>query len=643
MQQYTVTFLPDNVRATVPAGTSILEAAAQAGIALKSTCGGQGTCKRCIVKVREGQVSSEQAPLPDSLRAEGYSLACQTKILGQVTVEIPPEARLEKHQVLLQDQAPPPKVEAAEQETLGSRAFQPLCEAVTLDLEPPTLTENASDWSRLRGALRRHRPEDYFTTSLPTLRELAESLRQADWQVDVILAQLKGVSEVIRVAPAGRQGVYGLAVDLGTTTVAASLVDLASGRVLGQAGTYNRQARFGDDVISRIIHAATEERGLEELREAALASINEVTAELLEERRILPEEVVAATLAGNTTMSHLFLGLTPKYIRLQPYIPTTAEYPVLRASETGLNIHPAAPVLVFPSVASYVGGDIVSGALFTRINESEDLVLFVDIGTNGEMVLGNRDWLIACACSAGPAFEGGGITCGMRAMQGAIERVEIDPATSEVKLKVIGNTRPVGICGSGLIDTLAKLRRAGILDRTGNFVPERAGSRLRQGEDGYEFVLAWKEESGSGRDIILTEGDIKNLIRSKGAVFAGIQSLLKTLELGLEAIDKVIIAGGFGNYLDIPNAIEIGLLPDLPPERYQFAGNTSLKGATQVLLCRQAWEEALEIGRKMTYLELSAGNLFMEEFVSALFLPHTNLELFPSLGGREGKSEEGER
>ncbi|GFN23602.1 ASKHA domain-containing protein [Thermanaeromonas sp. C210] len=638
MQQYTVTFSPDNVRATVPAGTSILEAASRAGIALKSTCGGQGTCKRCIVQVKDGQVTCERDPLPETLRGEGYTLACQTKVWGHVTVEIPPEARLAKHRVLLQDEAPASEAGAAE-ELLGGRPFQPLCEAVNLQLDPPTLTENASDWHRLRGALRRHRPEEYSTIGLPSLRELAESLRRADWQVKVVLAQLKGASEVIRVAPADSGGVYGLAVDLGTTTVAAALVDLAAGEVLGQAGTYNRQARFGDDIISRVIHATGEEGGLEELREAALASINEVAAELVEKCGIAPEEVVVATLAGNTTMSHLFLGLTPKYIRLQPYIPTTAEYPIVRAWEAGLNIHPAAPVLVFPSVASYVGGDIVSGTLFTRLSESDELVLFVDIGTNGEMVLGNREWLMACACSAGPAFEGGGITCGMRAMQGAIERVEVDPATSEVRVKVIGNTKPVGICGSGLIDALAKLRRAGILDRMGNFVPERAGRRLRRGEDGYEFVLAWKEESGTGKDITLTEGDVKNLIRSKGAVFAGIQSLLKTLELQLEAIDKIIIAGGFGNYLNIPNAIEIGLLPDLPPEKYQFAGNTSLKGAIQVLLCRQAWEEALEIGRKMSYLELSAGNLFMEEFVSALFLPHTNLELFPSLAGeREGGS-----
>lgn len=636
MQQYTVTFLPDNIRITVPAGTSLLEAAAWAGVGVKSTCGGQGTCKRCIVRVKDGHVTAEGNSLPATMRAKGYALACRTQVAGQVTVEIPPEARLVEHRVLLRDEGP--AAEGKEKEDLlGGRPIRPLCEAVRLRLDPPTLTENASDWHRLRGALRRQRPDEDFAIGLSALQELAEGLRRADWQVKVVLTSFNTTGQVIRVAPADAPGVYGLAVDLGTTTVAAALVDLERGEVLGQGGTYNRQARFGDDIISRIIHADTKEEGLHELRKAALASINEVAADLLAKCRVAPEEVVAAVVAGNTTMSHLFLGLTPKYIRLQPYIPTTAEYPLMRASEVGLNIHPAAPVLVFPSVASYVGGDIVSGTLFTRLGHSDELVLFVDIGTNGEMVLGNREWLMACACSAGPAFEGAGITCGMRAMQGAIERVEIDPATSEVRVKVIGNTRPVGICGSGLIDALAKLRRAGILDRMGNFMPEKGGRRLRRGEEGYEFVLAWKEETGTGKDIVLTEGDVKNLLRSKGAVFAGIRSLLKTLDLPQEAIDKIVIAGGFGNYLNIDNAVEIGLLPDLPREKYRFAGNTSLKGAVQVLLCRDAWEEALEIGRKMTYLELSVGNLFMEEFVSALFLPHTDLDLFPSLAGeREG-------
>ncbi|MGB9858824.1 MAG: ASKHA domain-containing protein [Moorellaceae bacterium] len=639
MQQYTVTFWPDGVQISVPQGTTLLEAASRAGIALKSVCGGQGTCGRCAVKIREGKVDNDQGSLPGHLREEGYVLACRAPVLSHLTVEIPPGSRLQEHQVLLEDKSPSAAPPESPEDLAGPYTLRPLCEVLTVELEPPSLTENASDWSRLQAALRRRLPDERFGISLTALRQLAEELRRSEWRVAVTLSGLKEEKEVIRVAPADDNRAYGIAVDIGTTTVVVCLVDLVSGRILGQAGTYNRQARFGDDVISRIIHAAASDQGLKELQEAALSTINELIAKLLEERHILPEEVVAATVAGNTTMTHLFLGLTPKYVRLQPYIPTAAEYPMLKAAETGLDIHPEAPVVVFPSVASYVGGDIVSGALFTRLAESEELILFVDIGTNGEMVLGNKEWLISCACSAGPAFEGGGITCGMRAMKGAIERVEIDPETFEVQLEVIGHTRPLGLCGSGLIDSLAKLRRAGLIDRTGSFARDQNTPRLRRTDEGYEFVLAWKEESGTGRDIVLTEGDIKNLIRSKGAVFAGIQCLLKTVQLDLEAISRIIIAGGFGNYLNIPNAVEIGLLPDLPPEKYLFAGNTSLKGALRVLLCREAWQEALEIGRKMAYLELSAGNLFMEEFVSALFLPHTNLELFPSVARKAGERE----
>lgn len=331
-------------------------------------------------------------------------------------------------------------------------------------------------------------------------------------------------------------------------------------------------------------------------------------------------------------MAHLFLGLSPKYIRLKPYIPTANTFPPVRAGDLGLAVNPRAWVLSFPAVASYVGGDIVAGVLATRIAWEEPLTLFIDIGTNGEMVLGNRDWLISCACSAGPAFEGGGITFGMRAMKGAIERVEIDPETFEVEVKAISGYRPMGICGSGLIDLIAKMRRVGLIDRTGHFQLDKKTPRLRETEDGdVEFVLVWGQDTECGKDIVITESDIKTLIRSKGAVFAGIQSLLRTVGLDLEAIDRILIAGGFGNYLNVADAVEIGLLPDLPPAKYRFVGNTAVKGAKLGLLSRPALEEAKEIASRMTYVELSVGTTFMDEFVSALFLPHTNLSLFPSV------------
>jgi uncharacterized 2Fe-2S/4Fe-4S cluster protein (DUF4445 family) len=629
VNQCSVTFLPADITVLVTAGTTVLEAAQKAGLPLKSTCGGAGTCGRCIIKICRGEVQLKGGHLPAALKEEGYTLACQTIIQGDVAIEIPAESLLGKHQVLLQDKG---RLQDGLADLPGSYPLEAACEVVTLHLAEPTLTENTSDASRLLAALRREKGME-GKVSLALLQDLPESLRQAGWQVDVTLARAD--NRLLRVTPAGSGRSFGLAIDLGTTTVVVSLLDLRNGRRIGQGGSYNRQAAYGDDVISRIIHATSNHGGLEELRQAALATINEISNSLLAKHGIDPAEVTAAAIAGNTTMSHLLLGVNPKYIRLQPYIPAATEWPALTAGEIGLAINPLATVQVFPSVASYVGGDIVAGVLFTRLARGEELTLFIDIGTNGEMVLGNKEWLIACACSAGPAFEGSGITCGMRAMEGAVEGVTIDPETCEVELEVIGGGRPAGLCGSGLIDCLAKLRRAGIIDRTGNF-QEVATPRLRLTDEGYEFVLAWAAESSHGKDIVITAADIKNLIRSKGAVFAGIQSLLKTVSLDLEAVDRIIIAGGFGNYLHVPNAVEIGLLPDLPAEKYIFAGNTSLKGAELALLSRPAWQEALELGHKMTYLELSAGNLFMEEFVSALFLPHTRLELFPSVTGETG-------
>lgn len=638
MNHYEVTFMPERIKVTVPEGATIFEAAAQAGIALKSTCGGQGTCGRCAVRVLAGETSDHARKLPRKLREKGYVLACQTRVVSDAIIDVPQDSRLDEHQVLVQDKTR--QVQVQEQaDLLSGYPLAPLAQTFTVQLEPPSLTENMSDWSRLQAALRPRLPGWQLEIDIKTLQKLAATLRDANWQVDATVAFLPGRAEVIQVAPAGKSNAYALGIDIGTTTVVVSLLDLKENRIIDQSGTYNRQARFGDDVISRIIYATSKEKGLGELQEAVQQTINELINRLLGRQNISPEEVLLVAAAGNTTMAHLFLGLDPKYIRLQPYIPTASNFPPLRAHDLGLKINPSAWVFIFPGVASYVGGDIVSGALYSRLSVSDKLTLFIDIGTNGEMVLGNSDWLICCSCSAGPAFEGGGITFGMRAMKGAIQGVEIDPETFEVQLDVIPGRKPIGICGSGLIDCLAKLKRVGLIDRTGTFQDVET-PRLRPNDEGMEFVLAWGEETECGKDIVITQADIKNLIRSKGAVFAGIQSLLKTVQLDLEAIDQILIAGGFGNYLNITNAIEIGLLPDLPAEKYVFMGNTSLKGTQLALLSRKAWEDAQELGRKMTYLELSTGNLFMEEFVSALFLPHTNLELFPSVVATEERLRE---
>jgi uncharacterized 2Fe-2S/4Fe-4S cluster protein (DUF4445 family) len=621
----TVFFSSDGRAAEVSRNTSLLEAAALAGVELKSTCGGAGTCGRCQVRVLEGPVLHKETGLPVPA---GPVLACQALAAGNVVVEVPRDSREAGHQILLGGK----DVLAEQDGRMQGYAMQPLCRKIRLTLDPPTLQGNISDWSRLQAALREETGCETIHVSLPVLRGLAACLRDGNWQVTATVVAAAGCADIVRLEPGHRVApALGLAVDIGTTTIVVYLVDLESGLTLGRKGTYNRQARYGDDVITRIIYATEQETGLSELQEAVVSAVNELAAGLLSENNCHSRDVHLVVAAGNTTMTHLFLGLSPKYIRLEPYIPLASAPPPVRAAELGLAISPHAPVLCFPAVASYVGGDIVAGVLLTGMAGEDEVTLFIDIGTNGEMVLGNRDWLVSVACSAGPAFEGGGITFGMRAMQGAIERVEIDPETYEVAAETIGGGRPLGICGSGLIDCLSKLRAAGIIDRSGQLQADLATPRLRRGEDGPEFVLAWQAEAGGGKDIVLTGNDIKNLLRAKAAVYAGIRCLLKALEIEEVQIGRVLVAGGFGNHLNIRDAVAIGLLPDLPAERFSFIGNAAVKGARLGLLSREAYATGQSLAGKITYLELSAGHDFMDEFMAALFLPHTDRTLFPSI------------
>jgi uncharacterized 2Fe-2S/4Fe-4S cluster protein (DUF4445 family) len=507
--------------------------------------------------------------------------------------------------------------------------YSSLCYQVTVALTPPTLMDNSSDLTRLRNQLKKRLGAEAIDVDLRVMQKLAQVVRE-EWKVTATVIDLDNRCQVIDMEAASRAlPCYGLAVDIGTTTVVAYLVDLSNGKIIGKLGSHNLQAQFGDDVISRMIWAE-QPGGLTQLQKAVVETINSLADGLCQEARVEKEAIRLVAAAGNTVMTHFFLGMETRNVRREPYIPTAVTFPPVKAEELGLMVHPAARVLNFPAVASYVGGDIVAGVLSSGQGHSFSLKLFIDIGTNGEIVLGNQDWLIACACSAGPSFEGAGVTCGMRAQKGAIERLAIDLEADVVEVETIGNVRPIGICGSGLIDCIAEMLRVGVIDRSGRICLENHRRvRERQGEK--EFVLTWEYKTKGGKEIVITEGDIQNIMRSKGAVFAGIQSLLKSLDMDLSAVDKIIIAGGFGNYINIGNAISIGLLPDLPAQKYKFVGNASVKGACMALTSRESHLLAEELGAKMTYLELSAGNLFMDEFVSALFLPHTDLGLFPSV------------
>jgi uncharacterized 2Fe-2S/4Fe-4S cluster protein (DUF4445 family) len=506
-----------------------------------------------------------------------------------------------------------------------------------VDIDPQSLLDNTNDFDRLRRSLAQQHGIKEIRAELPILRRLGHDLRAAAWKVNVTLEMRDWVygtylpPRLIRVYPSAfGQRSMGVAVDLGTTSVVVYLVDFSTAQVVDTAGAYNKQISCGDDVISRIIYAKRD-GGLGRLQRLAVETINELLAELQERNRVELYEIHEVAVAGNTTMTHLLLGLDPRYLREEPYIPTVSVPPKLVAGELGLRVNSLARVHAMPAIGSYVGGDITAGVVSSGLYATDKLTVFIDIGTNGEMVLGNRDWLVACACSAGPAFEGGGVGCGMRATAGAVEDVWVDSRTLEPTFRTVDGAAPRGICGSGLIDLVAELFMTGVLDKGGRIDRGLPTPRVREGASGYEYVVVWGDESADGRDIAVSENDITNLLRAKAAVYAGISTLCRSVGVDLADVEQFLIGGAFGEYIDVEKAIHIGLLPDLPPQRFRFLGNTSALGAYMALLCVNMRQEVLDVAAGMTYLELSADNTFMDEYTSALFLPHTDIETFPSV------------
>jgi uncharacterized 2Fe-2S/4Fe-4S cluster protein (DUF4445 family) len=469
-------------------------------------------------------------------------------------------------------------------------------------------------------------------TGLSVLRQMPGLLRASDWRVTVTTGQRGGTVEVVQIEPGDTSSRnYGVAVDVGTTTVDAHLVDVVSSETVGAQAKYNSQISYGEDIISRIMYANTDEK-LRTLRECVVNDINDLIAALTVETKTRLHDITYVMCAGNTTMTHLLLGLDVANIRREPYVPSASFAPVIRAAEVGIKINARGLLGVVPSVASYVGGDLVADVLVSGMNDSDDVSMLVDMGTNGEIVIGNRDWLACCSASAGPAFEGGGITCGMRATLGAVEHIAFGERCQTTECGVIGGGKPLGLCGSGLIDLVAELHRGGCIDRSGRFVPEVCEARLRRDGGQGEFVVLPGSATALGRDIIITEADIGSFIRAKGAIYTAAEALLRHTGLDFTDVRHVYVAGGFGNYLDVRKAIRIGLLPDLPIERFQFIGNGSLQGAKMALLSRQAFDVMEKrIAPNMTHFELSTDPQFMNEFTGSLFLPHTNIEKFPSV------------
>lgn len=663
MDSVVVTFHPEGTKIEARPGETILDVLSYAGLDINNQCGGEGVCGKCRVKITRGRVNFSSKHLGFLTKKEleaGFVLACQTEILKEdIEIWIPPESRQEELQILtqydvsidwgrtitdlpdgqkqalgvtkiLRYEAPGPLDEGPE--VPRARALQPLCQKFYLELPLPSLSDTLSDLDRIYRQLRKKivpfqaiRMQAHFSC----LWGLPAKLRHHDWQVTATVHLREADVYDIRCIEGGDTSTqnFGVAIDVGTTTIAAQLVDLNAGAVVGVEASQNRQAHYGEDVISRMIVACSH-GGLASLTEAVNTTINMLVDDLVRNAGIQHHDIHCFVAAGNTAMTHLLLGLDPRHIRVEPYLPTASQFPPFQTAELGWHAHSKAILHCMPCVSSYVGGDITAGVLACGMNDQSQVSALIDVGTNGEIVIGNQESLVCCSCSAGPAFEGGGVKCGMRAMRGAIEKVRIQG--SKTIYWTVGGSRARGVCGSGLVDAIAELVAEQIIDQSGKFI-RYEHPRVRVIDEVPEFVLAQPAETATGEAVVITEDDIGNLIKSKGAMLAAMKVLLENLEVSFDELETLHVAGGFGAHLDIDKAIFIGLLPDIPRERIRFIGNSSLAGARIALLSTEGFRKAERIARQMTYFELSIHPEFMNEFVASLFLPHTQMELFPSV------------
>ena len=625
-----ITFQPSGKTIAVPSGTELLDAARKAGMEIDAPCGGKGTCGKCIVRIVSGPMDTAASLgiLSAKAVAAGNVLACRTRTGDDpLTIEIPEASGRENMRIAGGDETARIRGELLPRK----EEYEPLAMKRLFHVPPPQLEDGRSDLDRLTRCIQHDWSAQPVLPPLSVLRALADALRAQDGVVTATLIPSPAGIHVIRVEPGDRTARhYGIAVDVGTTTIAVQLVDLASAAILGTRSDYNEQVGCGLYVISRINYARRPER-LEELRTRVLCTINRLLRQAAEDNGVAPDEICNAVISGNTTMLHLLLGLKPEYIRLEPYAPTLHEFPCLTAAEVGMEINPESRVCFSPCVGSYVGGDITAGLLCTDLaTDTEEINLFIDIGTNGELAIGNRDFLMACACSAGPAFEGGGIACGMRAATGAIERVEVDAATGAPRCWTIGGGKPRGICGSGMIALLAELLRTGWLDASGKLNRMRPSSAIRvQGRHAF-YRLAPPDASGVDLPIEVGELDIENIVRAKAAIYAACALLLRHAGIAFTDLAHLYIGGGFGRFLDLEKAVTIGLVPDLPREKFRYIGNSSLMGSYIVLISQEYRRRQLALARRTTYIDLGSDPAYMDQYTAALFLPHTDRRLFPS-------------
>ncbi|AKG54023.1 acetyl-CoA synthase corrinoid activation protein [Dehalogenimonas sp. WBC-2] len=626
--KFKVFFQPDNVAVEAGRGDNLLETARRAGVGILASCGGDGVCGTCRVIIKQGEVES-----PCSLHLSpgefdaGVRLACQCKVMSHLTVEVPPESCAPASEGHLRS-----LITNEEAMTACDWRFAPPVFKLFLKLAPPTLEDNSSDLTRLERELE-HQGIKNTRFNIGLLKKITAAVRDGAWNVTLTVLKESDGLRLTSIQPGDtRSRFFGVAFDIGTTGVRGELLDLNEGSVLAQGVEYNSQRNYGDDVISRISYAG-KSGGLEKLQLAIVTNLNQLIIEMTQKAGVQTTDIDQICVAANTTMVQLLLGLDPKPLRLAPYVPTATILPTFPAGDFKLSVNHDVPLIVMPSVASYIGGDIISGLMGTGIFQRQETVLYIDIGTNGEIVVGNAEWMISASCSAGPAFEGGGIRHGMIATSGAIEGYNIDKPSQKITISTVGGGKPRGICGAGLISMVAALFAAGIIDQKGKFQDGKS-ERVRSGTDGFEYLLVEALDSETGKDIVLTEIDVDNLLRAKGAMYAGYQTLLSSVDMAFDQLDKVVIAGTFGSCLNIEDAVTIGLLPDIDRNKFRFVGNGSLLGARLCSFSRELVEASKGVARLVTNVELSENNAFMDNYIASMFLPHTNFDLFPEVKRR---------
>lgn len=622
-----IEFQPSGKRIEAAPGTELADAARSAGISIDIPCGGNGTCGKCLARLLSGRLDQIK---PAGADDPSLILACQSRLENEdVVVET-----FEHHLPAGDRDEDVSEYTAAIAMVMRSGRNEPIVRRTTLTVTPPRPDDGHSDFDRLKSELIKQTGKKSIIVPLAVIRELPELLRADNGNVVVTWHDIETRVIVTLVEPAARsKTIYGIAVDVGTTTVSAMLIDLVTNTIVAVRSGYNDQIPCGLDVISRINFAKRPER-LNDLRLRVLDTINRLVECIKADNEIPDTAIAAGSLAGNTVMTHLLLGIIPEHIRLDPYTPALYDVPNLSARDVGIAINPDARLFFAPSVGSYVGGDITAGVLLSdMISDIEGVRLFLDIGTNGELVIGGRDFLITCACSAGPAFEGGGIDCGMRAADGAIDRITIT-ADGIRTYSTIGGIPPRGICGSGIIDLIAALFSNGIIDSSGKFDRSGKHPRIRSNGRRAEYVVESADSSSTGADIVITEPDIDNVMRAKAAIYSASALLLKQVGLTFDDLDRFYIAGGFGRYLSVENAITLGLLPDLPAEKFTYLGNASLAGSALALISKERRQLVKQTARRMTYVNLSAELDYMDQYTAALFLPHTDRDRFPSVYAR---------